>query len=287
MSANSHGGVSVGAGFRQIFGRFPFLADRTRDRFEQPKYRLIWGGWLAAFVCFLLASDLPAAGPQPFNPTRENLGPSTDRSAVDIEVAGSTSMWPEFHRLEPERVLRLRLEHAYVSLMIAESEPGFEILLFDVDIETGLPAQLIIANAMFHKNIPGVPEIAFADISSRKLMITIQSDVSEAQLVSRSSLIGKCRRARLGNDLFASEQSIGTQCQAPILAGNTYYAASYMGLWLEINCEEENRIKKLDCRLLFPFKGFGVRVDFYHDRLAKWQDVVQSTVEFLKSKEYH
>ena len=242
---------------------------------------------MAALAYLLLASDLPAATPQPFSPVRENVGPSTDRSPVDVEVAGSTSLWPQFHRLEPERVLRLRLERAYVSWMFAKKDPGFEILILDIDTETGLPAELIIANAMFHKNIPGVPEIAFADISPRKLMMTIQSDTSEAQLVSRSSLIGKCRRADLGSGLFSSKERIGEECRDPKFPRFSYYAASYMGLWLEVNCEEENRIKKLDCRIMVPFKGFGVRVDFYHGRLAKWREVVDSAVEFLKSKEYH
>jgi hypothetical protein len=281
------GGASVGARSTEVFGRYPSLVDRIHDRYEQPRYRPAWSGWVATFACLLLASDLPAASPQPFNPIRENAGPSTDRSLVDVEIAGSTSMWPQFHRLEPERVLRLRLERAYVSFIIAHKELGFEILILDLDTETGLPAELIIANAAFDKHIPGVPEIAFDDISPRKVMMTIQSDASEAQLVSRSSLIGKCRRADLGNGLFSSQERIGEECRDPQFPRFSYYAASYMDLWLEITCEEENRIKKLDCRLLFPFDGFGVRVDFYHDRLAKWQDVVQSTVEFLKSKEYH
>jgi hypothetical protein len=55
---------------------------------------------------------------------------------------------------------------------------------------------------------------------------------------------------------------------------------------LEITCHETMG-RMLDWTLLFPIRDFGVKVDFHHDRLSRWRNVVASVAEFLKSKEYH
>jgi hypothetical protein len=297
MSAKSHdaakialGRVSIGTRLRQLFDRYSFLVGRTHDRYEQPKYRLVWGGWMAAFVCFVFANGLPAASAQSFDPILELSSWYTDRSLVDVEIVGSTSLLPQFHRLEPERSIQLRLERAYLTTLFAKKEPGYEIVMFGVDMESGLPSALPMAKAMggaFHEDISGVPQVPYTEILPRSLVIVMQSDVSESDVDSASQEIEKCRGAALADELFAFEEGTSARCRHSSFPEVThYYLASYLDVWLEIACRETMG-QMLDCELQFPFKGFGVKVDFYHGRLAKWRDVVTSVAEFLKSKEYH
>jgi hypothetical protein len=82
--------------------------------------------WLGFLACGIFGASFRAAAGE-FQPVRQRLTYSTDTSPVDIEVVGSTSLVPAFHKLIPELVLRLRLARAYVELY-AEREPGFETL---------------------------------------------------------------------------------------------------------------------------------------------------------------
>src|SRR5262249_11305222 len=109
---------------------------------------MVRAGILSAIIGSLLAvtSAAPAAE-QPFNPTKERITTSTEMTPVDIEIIGSTSLLPDFHRLLPDLVMRLRLERAYVSLFLSEEQPGYEILDMAFDLETGLPSSLYSAVA--------------------------------------------------------------------------------------------------------------------------------------------
>jgi hypothetical protein len=80
-----------------------------------------------ALAVALAATVRPGAEDRPFKPLRTKLYTpwNTERELVDIEIVGSTSRNPNSHRLEPERVLRFRLEKAYVSALLAEQEPGY------------------------------------------------------------------------------------------------------------------------------------------------------------------
>ena len=75
-----------------------------------------------ALAVALAATVRPGAEDRPFKPLRTKLYTpwNTERELVDIEIVGSTSRNPNSPRLEPERVLRFRLEKAYVSALLAE-----------------------------------------------------------------------------------------------------------------------------------------------------------------------
>ncbi len=116
----------------------------------------------AAQFIFFAAATMGEASAQPFNPIRELTTWYTDRGLIDIEVVGSTSLVPQTHQLEPERLLRFRLERAYVEFFRAQTELGFELVTFGFDLETGLPVSLLSAVVMsgrFHEDIPGVPRV--------------------------------------------------------------------------------------------------------------------------------
>ncbi len=66
--------------------------------------RSAWHAFWAAVVLAGTTVGSTCAMAQPFDPVRELTTWYTDRSLIDIEVVGSTSMLPDIHRLEPERV---------------------------------------------------------------------------------------------------------------------------------------------------------------------------------------
>jgi hypothetical protein len=122
----------------------------------------------AALAVALAATARLGAEDRPFSPLRGKFYTAwnTDRDLVDIEIVGSTSMIPEWHRLEPERVLRFRLEKAYVSALLTEKDSGYEIIGFSFDIETRLPEsffQAVFMKGPGYEDIPGVPVLSLSE----------------------------------------------------------------------------------------------------------------------------
>jgi hypothetical protein len=180
-----------------------------------------------------LMSDSLAGGAQPFNPLRGNFATvwNTDRDLVDIQIVGSTSLIPANHRLEPERVLRFRLEKAYVSTLLTEKEPGHEIVGFSLDRETGLPESFIQAVFMKgpgHEDIPAVPILPLLAQVERVLQIKFQSDRSTEPLVRISSIASHCRGRQVAPQLFDFDLQIAKECRlVNYPAGTRRYIAMY------------------------------------------------------------
>jgi hypothetical protein len=239
-------------------------------------------------LAFTALNYTPVMG-QPFKPVRKLTSWYTDRSLIDIEIVGSTSLLPDVHQLEPERVLRFRLERAYVHQLLTQDKPGFEIVGFGFDMPTGLADSLIAAvsqSGRFHEDIPGVPRVADADRVRRTLFIALASDNSAAALRRGSSAREKCRGAPLGNGLFAYEWQGRSGCNRPSYAKITRQLALYDDdLLLSIDCREES-FRGLGCKLRFPFEGFGAQVTFHRDHLPRWREIVEFASAFLKSKQY-
>jgi hypothetical protein len=243
-------------------------------------------------MALVLATAALPAGAQPFNPLREKVYTpwNTDRDLVDIEIVGSTSTSPEFHRLEPERVLRFRLERAYVTALLAQEEPGFEIIGFALDVDTGLPESLLQAvsrKGPSHRDIPGVPILPQLQRFQRVLSIELHSDNSTEPLERKSRVAAQCRGRELESKLFENNSAGGEQCRVPDYPpGLRRYIAPYEGdLSLIIVCRDYP-VPTIDCELQFPFRGFGATLNFYHEQLPKWRASVNNAIEFLKSKEY-
>jgi hypothetical protein len=225
---------------------------------------------------------------QPFQPIRKVITWNTDRSLVDIEVVGSTSMLPDRHTLEPDRVLRFRLERAYVDTLLAERGPGFEIVMFAFDMETGLPASLILAvsqGGRFHEDISGVPHVSQVDRLRRTLLISLHSDDSAELLQRATEAIGKCRGAAIQDDLLTFEWAGRPNCRKPSFPKGAQYVAIHDDLMLHIECQEES-FPGIGCNLRFPFEGFAARVTFHRDHLLRWREIVDRAARFLNSKQY-
>jgi hypothetical protein len=246
---------------------------------------------LAAVSVWRFASNGLAGGAQPFNPLRGKFYTAwnTDRDLVDIEVVGANSRSPNSHRLEPERVLRFRLEKAYVSALLTEKEPGHEIVGFSFDIDTELPASLLQAVWMKgpgHEDIPGVPLLPRLEWFQRTLSIEMHSDWSLYYLEQMSRKTGKCHGRQSESGLFENNPAGGEGCAVPAYPPMSRYMAPYDdNLPLIIECWDEP-IPTINCELTFPYRGFGVELRFNHARLPKWRESVNSAIDFLKAKEY-
>jgi hypothetical protein len=199
-------------------------------------------------------------------------------------------MLPEFHKLEPTRALRLRLERAYVGFLATKKEPGFEIVRFSFDMESGLPSVLyaaVASNAKFHESIAGIPVLSPEEQIRRTLTASISSASSDASLQHSSEAIQKCAGSPLGNGLWTLEWKGRQDCRRPSYPNATLYVAEYDShLALRMQCQDE-KFPGLGCEVSFPFEGFAVDTNFHRDHLNDWRKVVDRVAEFLKSVQYH
>ena len=207
---------------------------------------------------------------QPFMPVRGLTTWYTDRTPIDIEIVGSSSMLPESHHLEPERTPRFRLERAYVDFLIAKREPGFEFVHLSFDMETGLPSSLFFAVAnkgKFHENIENVPVLSNKEMLQRTLLIWIRSDSSATELQKLSERNRKCAGAPIGSGLRIFDWKDGSDCFPPTYPKAMLYVADYSAeLAVQMQCREES-YPGFGCSLRFPFENFAIELSFHRDHL--------------------
>jgi len=248
--------------------------------------------FLAAFISAAVAMPIGLGGAtaqeRPFNPIRKLTTSPTDRTLVDIEIVGSTSLVPEFHRLEPERVLRFRLERAYIYILLTKTQPGFESVSLRFDSKTALPMALfdfVALSGSFHQDIPGIPVLSHTEIVERAFVISLSSEMSALTLKRGSAGIARCRGAERSDGLFAYNWNGGANCFLPSYTRGSQYVAPYGDLSLQVTCQNSN-FPSFDCELEFPFDRFGVRIAFNHIHLANWRAVIDRSADFLRSKQY-
>jgi hypothetical protein len=247
--------------------------------------RIILAAMIAVVIVSLCSTPTMA---QPFNPVRQLTTWYTDQGLIDIEIVGSSSLQPDAHRLEPDRLLRLRLERAYVQTLLTQSDRGYEIVRLAFDSETSLASALLTAasrQGRFHEDIAGVPKLAHRAVLQRTLLLSLRSDVSSALVERSSASIGRCRGAPLGNDLFAYVTDGQGGCARSSRRQATHYVAQHGDLLLSIACSD-TRPNHLGCKLQFPFEGFGVEMTFHIEHLSAWHALVERATAFLKSKQY-
>jgi hypothetical protein len=223
---------------------------------------------------------------QPFEPVRRLSTWYTDRTPIDIEiVAKRDAERPEAGR---GAVLRLRLERAFVTLLLAQ-RPGHEQLMISFDSDTGLPSALFSAkvqNAPFREQFPDVPSLSRLDRIRRTVILHIQGGWP----ISVTSQIGetliKCEGKYLGNGLSEYRPSRERNC-APITdPGGSVVIARYRDdLSLRISCEGAYQ-SEIGCSVVFPFQEFSVGVRFHRESLAIWRGVLERAEAFLKSHQY-
>jgi hypothetical protein len=242
------------------------------------------------FFLTILASAMNdgSAMAQPFKPIRELSSWYTDRSLIDIEIIGSTSLLPDSHRLEPDRVLRFRLERAYVQTLITQSSPGYELVSLALDSETGLAESLLTASAnrgQYHEDIPGVPALPRAEILQGGIRLSLRSDLSRSGVEARSERTKQCLGAPLDDGLIAYKPQQKPGCFLPSYRRGRQYAAQYGDLLLKIECEDEDPRRRA-CKTQFPFESFGVDITFHIGKLPKWRALIEQAAAFLKSKQF-
>jgi hypothetical protein len=247
--------------------------------------------WVPSSISFLVClvctfSSGGAAMADTFKPIRERLTVSTDMTPIDIEIVGSTSLVPQFHKLIPELVVRFRLARAYVGLY-AESEPGFEIFNIGVDLETASPTSLfntVILGPRFGRDIPGIPKFLPEELRRRSIRLSIHSDDRVEYLRKFSEKLARCRSEAIENGLWVYERK--TDC--PGLGSRRFGRVGQLedALLTEIECEEALPSSWARCETAFPFEGFTVRLNFDRDLLPRWREIISFSAGFLKSKQY-
>lgn len=244
--------------------------------------------FFACLVCALLGIGCGVAAADTFKPVRERLVFSADMTPIDIEVVGSTSQLPQFHKLIPELAIRFRLARAYVYSLYAEREPGFELLSLGIDLETALPMALFSAvqgGPRFGKDIPGIPKLPPEESRRRNIVLSIHSDSRAEYLRKFGEKLARCHGDVLvENDMWVYER----RADCPGLGFRTFGRVVQLDATLltEIECQEWLPPSWARCETAFPFEGFTVRLNFDRDLLARWRDIVSFSAAFLKSKQY-
>ena len=241
---------------------------------------------LGFFACGISGVNFRAAADE-FQPVRKRLTYSTETGPIDIEVVGSTSLVPQFHKLIPELVLRLRLARAYVDLW-AEREPGFEILSLVLDFETALPMayfDAVTAEPRFRKEIPGIPKLLPDEGRHRNIVLHIESDARVEGFRKYSEGLSSCHGDTVENGMWAYERK--KDCFGLGYRRFGKVAELDDGSFIEMECDDEARPSSFArCQTRFPFKGFIVGLNFHRDLLPRWREVIRFSEDFLKSKQY-
>jgi hypothetical protein len=202
--------------------------------------------WLLLLVqlFIVLLADIGApAFSQTFAPARDLKLWYTDRTPIDIEVVGSTSLLPDSHRLLPEHVLRFRLERAFVQTLTAKTQPGFEIVSFAFDMPTGVADALIVAASQpsaSQNSQTNIPTLTQSERAKRSLRITLQSNRLASTLEAASASIGNCAGAAVEVTLRRYEHKGRSNCAPPSRPTSTRYIADYDGkLSIVVECRDE------------------------------------------------
>lgn len=226
----------------------------------------------------------PIARTQPFEPVSQLTTWYTDRNPIDVEIIASTGQGKEARRVEPERILRLRLERAYVSTMFRIGRPSFSSVSLSFDMPTGLPSALFTAPPeqvqLRGDPIHQLPRVEFA---SRTLIILLESNNSSDVVPRVSSELNRCRGGKRQDDLFLYDKEQDHSCLARSLAFGTKYIAQVSeDVSLLIRCSDS----LIGCETYFPFEGFLPSVSFHESHLAHWREIIGKATEFLQSKQY-
>jgi hypothetical protein len=245
-----------------------------------------------AIVGLFAIQEPSYAGGMAFTATTDNLlGSSISREPVDIEIVGSTSLVPREHTLEPDRVLRFRLERAYINEFLTKSAPGFSLLSVGVDRPTGLAEGLISAASLqgsFRRDLEGVPVLDLEEAIRRQVILSVRSDHSEGSRSGYLKSANECVGAFIGNDLFEMNQtpSLGARAcsHSAYPDGRKWLARNDGGTNSVIECHGDGK-RIIGCTTEFVFQQFSVGISFHQSFLAEWRSVLAFGEAFLRSKQ--
>ena len=245
-----------------------------------------------AIVSLFAVYKLSYASDRAFIATTDNLlGISLSHELVDIEIVGSTSLVPHEHILEPYRVVRLRLERAYITSFFTKTVPGYSLLDIGIDRISGRPVSLINAVSMsgrFHKKIEGLPVLDLDERSRRHVMLTVRSDRSETWHANYTKDAEKCVGKSADSDLFEMIQSssLGARaCSHSVYPDGRKWLARNDGVaFAVIECQGDGK-RIAGCSTEFAFQNYSVEIRFHQSLLADWRSVIAFGEAFLRSKQ--
>jgi hypothetical protein len=241
--------------------------------------------WLA--LLSVLASAPGRADNGLFKPAKTLDSWYTSREPIDLELIASTGVGKDARPLEPKRVLRLRLERAYVAFLIQAADSPTSGFGLSLDTQTGRAGNLLTAAPTDQarssdKSAPRRP--TRKDVLERNLSIRFSSDNLSEHLLTRSANLEPCRGEQLGDGLFAYKKSDRDVCAALSLGNRTRYFVRYSeDLLLLVSCQTGYAQQ---CELSIPYQGFSPIISFGAMRLHDWREVMAKAILFLDAKKY-
>lgn len=225
-----------------------------------------------------------SASAQPFDPVSKLTTWYTDRNPVDVEIIASTGQGSEARRVEPERILRLRLERAYIDTVFRAERPAFSSVSLSFDMPTGLPSTLFkVPPEQVELRGDPIHLLSIDEWASRTLVILLESNSSSDVLPRVSSELNRCKGGKRQDDLFLYDKDRDRSCIARSLGFGTKYVAQLSEeLSLPIQCSDA----LVGCKMYFPFQGFLPSVSFHESHLSHWKEMIKKATEFFQSKQY-
>jgi hypothetical protein len=237
-----------------------------------------------AFLTFGIFQMVPAAVAQPFQPVNQLTSWYTDRSPIDVEIVGTKGVGPEARLVSPPRVLQVRLERAYVQLLIRRDQPPSSHASFSFDLPTGLPSALFRAppEQVEARGDP-IRQLTEAERTPRTVNVSLAGSDLPDNLDLASSELRGCKGKKVQDDLFLFDKDQGPSCFRWSLAfGNKYIAQYSDNVQLLVLCSRA----PLGCQMFFPFEGFLASISFNESHLAAWRAITEKVTDFLQSKKY-
>ena len=147
---------------------------------------------------YLAALVMPFASvAQQFRPASHVSSWYTDRSPIDVEIAATKGQGRAAHPIDPPQVLRLRLERAYLQLLIRKGQPQSSNVSISFDLPTGLPSALFQAPPeQVETQGDPIHRLATADWASRTVNISLASTDLTDGLDLASSELRHCKGAK-------------------------------------------------------------------------------------------
>jgi hypothetical protein len=234
-----------------------------------------------AVAALPLSCSSRSASAQSFGPVSRLATWYTDRNPIDIEITAAIGVGNEARPIDPPRVLRLRLERAYVHTLI--SKPPISIVGLSFDLPTGLPSALFTATPE-QVDVRGDPiqQIPHTEAIARMINVVVESNLSSESMGDASAKMSKCKGAEIQSDLLAFDKDRDRTCKIwSLSSGAKYLGHLSENNWLFILCTDS----LIGCTVRFPFEGFFPSVSFNERHLSQWRAIIEKATEFLKSKE--
>jgi hypothetical protein len=201
-----------------------------------------------------------------------------------LEIIGTKGQGGGRVPVEPAQVLRLRLERAYVGLLVHRESPPSNIVLISFDSESGLPSVLFKAppEQVEARGDP-IHKLTLQEWAARTINISLEGGNLADRVKAVSAQLQNCKGTELQTDLFAIEPGQDGTCRRRSIGFGKKYVAKYSDeTLLVLRCSSA----LLGCEVSIPFEGFLVTVSFNESHLPDWRNVAQKAATFLQSKQF-